>query len=73
MIKASALLLHHIGQVESATRLEKALDICAQFERKIVLTGRPNGATAEAYADYVLEWVTNPELEATWEQYAKGK
>jgi len=73
MIKASALLLHHIGQVESATRLEKALDICAQFERKVVLTGRPNGATAEAYADYVLEWVTNPELEATWEQYVKGK
>ncbi len=69
MIKASALLLQHIGQVEPAQRLEKALDICAQFERKVQLTGRSDGATAEAYADYVLGWVNNPELNATWDKY----
>lgn len=34
MMKASALLLRHIGFADKADKLEKALDICTQTERK---------------------------------------
>jgi isocitrate dehydrogenase (NAD+) len=45
MIKAAAMLLNHIGYVERARRLEMALDICSQYEKKLKITGRSDGAT----------------------------
>jgi len=54
MMRASVMLLRHIGFVSHAARMEKALDICGQLERKVVLTGRSDGATGAQFADYVL-------------------
>jgi len=54
MLRASVMLLEHIGKVEKARRLEKALDHCAS-EKKYVITGRETGATCEQFADYVME------------------
>lgn len=69
MIKAAALLLNHIGYLEKAKKLEMALDICATYEKKVVLTGRPNGATGDEYAHYVIDTLKDPKLEEKWNKY----
>ncbi|MEA3489413.1 MAG: isocitrate/isopropylmalate family dehydrogenase [Candidatus Omnitrophota bacterium] len=70
MIRASAMLLRHIGFPERARHLDMALEICGQFEKKLVITGRDTGATGEAVTSYLLEWVEDPELEKKWKEYA---
>jgi isocitrate dehydrogenase (NAD+) len=72
MTRAAAMLVGHIGYPEKSKNLEMALDICGQYEKKLVITGRPNGATGTAFTDYVLDWLGNPKLKATWEGYVKG-
>jgi isocitrate dehydrogenase (NAD+) len=72
MTRAAAMLIGHIGYPEKSKNLEMALDICGQYEKKLVITGRPNGATGTAFTDYVLDWLGNPKLKATWEGYVKG-
>jgi isocitrate dehydrogenase (NAD+) len=69
MIRAAGMLLRHIGREEKASRLEKALDICGQFERKVKLTGRPDGATGKEYSDYIMDTVTASDLKSKWESY----
>ncbi|MFQ5676182.1 MAG: isocitrate/isopropylmalate family dehydrogenase [bacterium] len=69
MIRAAAMLLRHVGYEERAAKLEMALDICGQFEKKFTITGRSTGATSQAYADYLMETLQNPELEAKWRTY----
>lgn len=66
MIRAGAMLLRHLGYEERANRLEMALDICGQYERKLVITGRPGGATGAQMADYLMETLQAPDLEARW-------
>ena len=70
MIRASAMLLRHIGFSDSAKKLDRALDVCGQFEKKLVITGRDTGATGEEFTKYLLEWVENPELRKKWKEYA---
>ncbi len=67
MIRASAMLMRHIGYTERAEKLEMALEVCGQFEKKMVITGRDTGVTGEEYTKYVLSWVDNPELKSRWE------
>jgi isocitrate dehydrogenase (NAD+) len=68
ILRASVLMLQHIGFKEKAEVLDKALDMCSIYERKIVVTGRPGGATTRQYADYVLSWVERPDLKEEWER-----
>jgi isocitrate dehydrogenase (NAD+) len=72
MIRAEAMLLSHIGFVEKGKNLEMALDICGQYEKKMTITGRSNGATGAAFTDYIMEWLKNPKLKETWEVYLKA-
>ena len=53
ILRACVMLLRHIGRTDAARRLEAALDACAA-EQKLVITGREDGATGAAYADYVI-------------------
>ncbi len=69
IIKAAAMLLEHIGFNEKAKRLEMALDICTQYEKKIVVTGRSNGATTAEMADYIIETLKDEKLEEKWMKY----
>ncbi len=69
MIRAGAMLLNRIGYADRARNLEMALDICGQFEKRIVITGRPGGATAREITDYLLETLADPGLEENWRQY----
>lgn len=71
MMRASVMLLRHIGYVSQAARMENALDICGQFEKKVVLTGRSDGATGAQFADYVLETLKDTNLESRAKSYAK--
>lgn len=72
MIRAEAMLLSHIGFVENGKNLEMALDICGQYEKKMTITGRSNGATGAAFTDYIMDWLKNPKLKETWEVYLKA-
>jgi len=72
MIRAGAMLLGHIGFPEKSKNLEMALDICGQYEKKLVITGRPTGATGTAFTDYLMETLQNPNLKARWESYTKS-
>lgn len=55
MLRASVMLLSHIGYQKHAQRLENALDLCMLHERKLVITGRADGATCEEFATYVKD------------------
>jgi isocitrate dehydrogenase (NAD+) len=72
MVRAAAMLIGHIGYPEKQKELEAALDICGQYERKLVMTGRDTGATGREYAEYVMETMNAPNLLARWEAYRKG-
>lgn len=57
MLRASVMLLSHIGEQEKADLLEKALDICIFTEKKLTITGRDTGCTCSEFGDYVMETV----------------
>lgn len=57
MLRASVMLLSHIGFQEKADKLEKALDICMYEEKGKVITGREDGCTCSEFGDYVMETV----------------
>jgi len=69
MIRASAMLMRHIGYSDHANKLEMALDLCGNFEKKLVMTGRDTGAIGRDYCDYILENVADPDLKSKWESY----
>jgi isocitrate dehydrogenase (NAD+) len=71
MIKAAAMLLNHIGFTDKARRLEMALEVCTQYEKAKVMTGRSNGATGQEFAQYVLDTVNDPGLERKWQGYQR--
>jgi isocitrate dehydrogenase (NAD+) len=66
MMRAVVMLLRHIGFVEKAAKMEMALDIAGQFEKKVCITGRPDGATGAQFSDYVMETLKSPDLESRW-------
>jgi len=72
LLRAGAMLLEHIGFEEISGKLHKALDICGQYERKIVMTGRNSGATSEEYGNYVMETVENSNIDCLWQNYVEA-
>ena len=69
LLRAGAMMLEHIGFSGLGGRLHKALDICGQYERKVVMTGRDTGATSKEFGDYVMATVEDSKVEARWEEY----
>lgn len=57
MLRATVMLLSHIGKQKEADLLERALDICMLEEKKLVITGRSDGATCSEFGDYVMKTV----------------
>jgi isocitrate dehydrogenase (NAD+) len=72
MIRAGAMLMEHIGFTDLGNKLHKALDICGQYERKIVMTGRSSGATSAEFGQYLMETVEDSNLETRWESYVNA-
>ncbi len=71
IIRAAAMLLRHINVTKGAERLEKALDICTQYEKKAVLTGHSDGVTGNEFVNYLIETVKSSDLDERWEKYSK--
>ena len=71
MIKAVALMMNHIGEAEKGKRLDMALDICVQFEKKIIMTGRDTGATGDDFAGYIMDTIQRSDLENAWSRYVR--
>lgn len=69
VIRAGAMLLNHIGHVDLGKKLEMALDICGQYEKKLVMTGRATGATGRQFCDYIMSTMADPDLESRWRRY----
>lgn len=57
ILKATEMLLRHIGLIEKADKLARALTICTEEEKRVVITGRPGGATCREFGDYLLETI----------------
>ncbi len=73
LLRAGAMLLEHIGYTDLGGKLHKALDICIQYERKIVMTGRDTGATSAELGDYVMATVEDPDVESRWQRYVESE
>ena len=58
MLRASVMLLSHIGYQDKADALEKALDKCMFEEKKYTITGRDTGCTCEEFGNYVMDTIT---------------
>jgi isocitrate dehydrogenase (NAD+) len=71
MMVAGKMLLDHMGYTDRAKKLDMALDICGQYEKKLVMTGRDTGATGADYSAYVMETLSDPKLEDRWQAYQK--
>lgn len=59
MLRASAMLLAHIGYIEESRALDKALDICMADDSEYKITGRSDGCTCKEFGDYVMRTVEN--------------
>jgi isocitrate dehydrogenase (NAD+) len=55
MLRAAELLLKHIGYIDEAIKLGKALDICTGADAEVKITGRSNGASCKEFGDYVMK------------------
>ncbi|UCE29948.1 MAG: isocitrate/isopropylmalate dehydrogenase family protein [Candidatus Bathyarchaeota archaeon] len=69
IMRATAMLLNHIGFANKARKLEMALNICGQHEKKLDITGRSDGATGAEFADYIMKTIQDPNLERKWQSY----
>jgi isocitrate dehydrogenase (NAD+) len=72
LMRAAVMMLEHVGMLEKSRRLAKALDICAIYERKVIITGRSDGATANQFGDYVISALGDPNVDARWQAYQRG-
>jgi isocitrate dehydrogenase (NAD+) len=72
LLRAAAMMLEHIGFESLGSKLHKALDICGQYERRVVMTGRDTGATSREFGQYLMSTVEGPSVEARWDEYAKS-
>ena len=59
IFKATEMMLNHIGFKKQADLLSKALNICTETEKKVVVTGDRDGATCKEFADYLMETIEN--------------
>lgn len=71
MIKAASMLIDHLGYSDKHKKLEMAIDICGNFEKKMVMTGRDTGATGAEYAQYLMDTMIDPKLEERWREYSE--
>ena len=69
VLRAAAMMLEHIGYTDLGGKLHKALDVCGQYERKVVMTGRSSGATGKEFGDYLMATIQEPDLEDRWARY----
>lgn len=73
LVRAGAMMLEHIGFERIGGKLHKALDICGQYERKMVMTGRDTGVTSAEFGEYIMQTVEDPNVESRWDEYVAAE
>jgi isocitrate dehydrogenase (NAD+) len=71
LMRAAVMMLEHVGMTAKSAKLSKALDICGVYEQKAKITGRPDGATAAEFGDYVVSVLNDPGMEGRWASLQK--
>jgi isocitrate dehydrogenase (NAD+) len=66
LLRASAMMLRHVGLTARADTLDMALDIVNQFDRQVVVTGHPTGATSRALTDHLINTLDSNEIAGRW-------
>lgn len=59
LFKAVEMLLRHINRTKKADLLARAMQICTEEEKKVVVTGNRDGATAQQFSDYLLQTLSD--------------
>ena len=59
IFKATEMLLRHIGFSAKAEKLAKAMSICTEAEKKVVVTGNTDGATCKEFSVYLMQTIKN--------------
>jgi len=72
LMRAAVMMLEHVGMVEQSRKLAMALDICAIYDRRAVITGRPDGATTRQFGDEVIATLSDPKLISRWKAFQKS-
>jgi isocitrate dehydrogenase (NAD+) len=72
MIRAGAMMLNHLGYADRGRRLEMALDVCGNYEKRLVVTGRPTGAKGSEFADYIMDTLADERLEERWRGFQEA-
>ena len=57
MFKATEMMLRHIGFTDKADKLSKALTICTETEKKVVVDDSEQSATCAQFGEYVMETI----------------
>ncbi len=71
LIRAAAMMLNHLGYTEKGKKLEMALEICGQYEKKLTITGRDTGVSSREFCDYLLDTMNASNLETVYQSYVK--
>ncbi len=73
LMRAAVMMLEHVAMLDKSRRLAKALDLCAIYEQKTKITGRPDGATARQFGDSVISALLDPRLDARWDSHQNSQ
>lgn len=69
IMRGAAMLLKHIGYQDKGEKLDMALDICGQYEKKLIVTARPTDATSSEFTDYVIDTLKRKDLKEYWQSF----
>jgi len=72
LMRAAVMMLEYVGMVDRSRVLAKALDLCAIYDPKARITGRPDGSTTKQFGDYVISTLGDPRMLAKWQSYQKN-
>ncbi len=59
MFKATEMMLRHIGFINKADKLNTALNICTETEKRVIVDDSENSATCSQFGDYLKETKAN--------------
>ncbi len=57
MFKATEMMLRHIGFIDKAEKLNTALNICTETEKRVIVDDSEQSATCSQFGDYLMETI----------------
>lgn len=69
LIRAGAMMLDHLGFNIEASKLHKAVELCGMYERRVIMTGRSDGASSRDFGDYLIDTTFDSNLDEKWQEY----